>query len=259
MWELDYKESWAWRNWCFWAVVLEKTLESPLDCKEIQPVHPQGDKSWVFIGRTDAKAETPILWPPDAKSWLIRKDPDAGKDWKQEEKGMMEDETVGWHHQLDGHGFGWAPGVGDGQVGLVCCGSWGCKELDMTEWLNWTERKSVLNIHWKDLCWSWSSNTLAIWCEELTHCKRPWCWERLKAGGEVDDRGWDVHHGLRDSMDMTLSKLQELVKDREAWHGAVHGLSQTWLSNWTELNMSVLKKYLHNAVGSLKGEQSESG
>ena len=121
--------------------VLEKTLESPLDCKEIQPVHPKGDQSWMFIGRTDAEAETPILWPPDAKSWLTGKDPDAGKDWGQEEKGMAEDEMVGWHHQLDGHGFGWTLGVCDGQVGLACCGSWGRKESDTTEWLNWTELK----------------------------------------------------------------------------------------------------------------------
>ena len=105
MWELDYKESWALKNWCFWTVVLEKT-ESPLDCKEFQPVHPKGAQSWVFIGRTDAEAETPILWPPHAKSWLIGKDPDAGKDWGQEEKGMAEDEIVGWHHQLNGHEFG---------------------------------------------------------------------------------------------------------------------------------------------------------
>jgi len=105
MWELDYKESWVPKNWCFWTVVLEKTLESPLDCKEVQPVHPK-DQSWLFIGRTDVEAETPILWPPDAKSWLIGKDPDAGKDWGQEEKGKTEDEMVGWHQQLNGHGFG---------------------------------------------------------------------------------------------------------------------------------------------------------
>ena len=142
MWELDHKESWALKNWCFWTVVLEKTLESPLHCKEIQTVHPKGDQSWVFIGRTDAKAEAPILWPPDAKSWLIGEDPDAGKDWGQEEKGTTEDEMVGWHHRLDGHGFGWTPGVGDGQGGLACWGSWGHKELDTTEQLtqlNWTE------------------------------------------------------------------------------------------------------------------------
>ena len=106
MWELDYKESWVPKNWRFWTVVLEKTLESPLDCKEIQPVHPKGDQSCVFIGRTDAEAETPILWPPDAKHWLIWKDPDAGEDWRQEEKGMVEDEMIGWHHRLNGHGFG---------------------------------------------------------------------------------------------------------------------------------------------------------
>ena len=105
MWELDYKESWTQKNWCFWTVVLEKALESPLDCKEIQPVNPKGNQSWIFVGRTDAEAETPILWPADVKNWLIWKDPDAGKDWKQEEKGMTEGEIVGWHHQLDGHGF----------------------------------------------------------------------------------------------------------------------------------------------------------
>ena len=132
MWELAYKESWVLKNWCFWTVVLEKTLESPLDCKEIQPVHTKGDQSWVFIGRTDDEAETLILWPPDAKSWLIGKNPDGGKDWGQEEKGMTEDEMVRWHHWLNGHGFGWTPGVGDGQGGLACCSSWGHKESDMT-------------------------------------------------------------------------------------------------------------------------------
>ena len=185
MYELDYKESWALKTWSFWTSVLEKTLESPLDCKEIQPVHPKGNQSWLVIEKTDAEAETPILWPPDEKNWLIGKDPDAGKDWRQEEKGMTKDEMVGCNHWLDGHGFGWTPGVGDGQEGLVCCGSWGHKESDITEQLNWT-----LNIHWKD--WCWSSRPLATWCEELTHWKRPWCWERLTVGGEGDDRGWDA-------------------------------------------------------------------
>ena len=142
IWELDYKESWVPKNWCFWTVVLEKTLENPLDCKEIQPVHPKGDQSWIFIGRIDVAAETPILWPPDAKSWLIGKDPDAGKDWRQEEKGMTEDEMVGWHHWLDGHEFEQALGVGDGQGTLVCCTPWGRKESDTTEWVNWTELKA---------------------------------------------------------------------------------------------------------------------
>ena len=139
MWELDYKESWAPKNWCFWTVLLEKILESPLDYKKIQPVHPKGDQSWVFIGRTDVEAETPVLWPPDVKSWLIWKDPDAGKDWRREEKGTTEDEMIGWYHRLNGHGCGWTPGAGDGQGGLACCGSWGRKESDMTEILNRTE------------------------------------------------------------------------------------------------------------------------
>ena len=139
MWDLDCEESWAPKNWCFWTMVLEKTLESPLDCKEIQLVHSKGDRPWVFFGRTDAKAETPVLWPPHAKSWLIGKDSDAGRGWGQEEKGTTEDEMAGWHHCLDGHESEWTPGVGDGQGGLACCDSWGHKELDTTEQLNWTE------------------------------------------------------------------------------------------------------------------------
>ena len=136
LWELEYKESWVPKNWCFWTVVLEKTLESPLDCKEIQPVHSKGNQSWIFIGRTDVETETPILWPPDAKSWLIGKDPEAGKDWGQEEKGTTEDEMVGWHYRLNGHEFEQALGYGEGQGSLVCCSPWGHKESDMTEQLN---------------------------------------------------------------------------------------------------------------------------
>ena len=139
MWELDCEEGWAPKNWCFWTVALEKTLESPLDCKEIQPVHPKGNQSWVFIVRTDAKAETSILWSPHAKSWLIGQDSDAGRDWGQEEKGTTEDEVTGWHHRLNGRESEWTLGVGDGQGGLACCHSWDCKELDMTERLIWTE------------------------------------------------------------------------------------------------------------------------
>ena len=140
MWELDYKESWVLKNWWLWTVVLEKTLESPLNCKEIQPVHPKGDQSWMFIARTDVAVENPIFWSPDVKTWLFGKDPDAGKDWGQEEKGTTQDDMVGWHHQLDGHGLGWTAGVGDGQGGLACCGSWGHKESDTTKRLDWTER-----------------------------------------------------------------------------------------------------------------------
>ena len=139
MWELDCEESWVPKNWCFWTLVLEKTLENPLECQEIQPVRPKGDQSWVFTGRTNTEAETPILWPPDVKSWLIWKDPDAGKDWGQEEKGATEDEMVGWHHWLDGQGFGWTSGVGDGQGCLACCSLWGHKESITTELLNLAE------------------------------------------------------------------------------------------------------------------------
>ena len=125
-------------------MVLEKTLASPLDCKEIQPVHPKGDQCWVFIERTDAETETPVLWPPHAKSWLIGKNPDAGRDWGQE-KGTTEDQMAGWHHRLDAHEFGWTPGIGDGQGGLACYGSWGRKESDVTERLKWTELNWYLN------------------------------------------------------------------------------------------------------------------
>ena len=150
MWELDHKEGWAQKNWCFWTVVLDKTLVSPLDCKEIKPVNPKGNQPWIFVRRTDAEAETPILWPPDAKSQFIGKDPDAGKDWRQEEKGTAEDEMVWWHHWLDGHEFEQAPGVGDGQGSLVRCSPWGHKESDMTE-LNLL----ILKWKWKSLSCVW--------------------------------------------------------------------------------------------------------
>ena len=145
MWQLDYKESWAPKNWCFWTVVLEKTLESPLHCKEVQPVHSEGDQSRVFIGRIDAEAETPILWPPDAKSWLIWKDPDAGKDWRQEEKGTTEDEMVGWHHRLYGHEFEQAPGDSDGQGSPGMLQSMGLQKVghDWETELNWSSGGTI--------------------------------------------------------------------------------------------------------------------
>ena len=139
-WELDHKESWAVKNWCFWTVVLEKTLESPLDCKEIKPFHPKENESWMFIGRTDAEAETPILWPPDVKNQLIGKDPDAGKDWRRENKGLAEDEMVGWHHWLNGHEFEQALGFDDGQGSLACWSPWVAKRWrPLSDWteLNW--------------------------------------------------------------------------------------------------------------------------
>ena len=143
MWKLDYKESWAPKNWCFWTVVLEKTLESPLDSKKIKLVNPKGNQSWIFIGRTDAEAEATIFWPPDAKNWLTGKAPRAGKDWRQEGKGMTEDEMFGWHHQLNGHESAQALWVGDGQGSLACYSPWGLKESDMTDRLSWTEQKGI--------------------------------------------------------------------------------------------------------------------
>ena len=138
MWNLDHKESWVPQNWCFVIVALEMNLEIPLNCKEIKAVNPKGNQTWIFIGRTDAEAQSPTLWPPDVKNWLNGKDPDAGKDWRQEEKRTIEDEMVGWHQWLDGHEFEQALGVGDGQGSLACCSPWGCKELDTAEWLNWS-------------------------------------------------------------------------------------------------------------------------
>ena len=146
MWELDSKQSWALKNWCFWPVVLEKTLESPLDCKEIQPVHSEGGQSWVFFGRTDVKTETPILWPSDAESWLIWKDSDAGEDWGLEKKGTTEDEMVGWHHQHNVHGFGWFREL------VMDREAWHAPVHGVAKsrtWLsNWTELKEWIPTYW---------------------------------------------------------------------------------------------------------------
>ena len=158
MWELDCEEGWVPKNWCFWTAVLEKTLESPLNCKEIQPVHSEGDQPSVFFGRNDAKAETPVFWPPHVKSWLIGKDSDTGRDWGQEAKGTTEDEMAGWHHWLDGCESEWTPWVGDGQGALACCDSWGRKEMDVTERLNWTELNG-LGKRWIENYWSWMMGT----------------------------------------------------------------------------------------------------
>ena len=164
MWELNYKESWVPKNWWFWTVVLEKTPESPLYCKEIQPVHPKGDQSWVFIGGTDVEAETPILWPPDVKNWLTWND--AGKGWRWEEKGTTEDEMVVWHHWHNGHGFGWTLGVGDGQEGLVCCGSWGHKESDRTE-LNWYLSEVIIDLFF------WTGEIKSVYRSFMFPCPYP--------------------------------------------------------------------------------------
>ena len=159
MWELDHKENWVLKNWCFWTVVLEKTLQSPMDCKEIQPVNPKGNQPWIFIVRTDTEVEAQILWAPDAKNWLIGKDPDARKVWRQEEKGMTEDEMIGLHHWLDGHEQ--ALGFGDGQGSLVCCSPWGFKELDTTEQLNWTYGLNCVPPPF--ICWHPNSWFFRMW------------------------------------------------------------------------------------------------
>ena len=148
MWELDHKEGWGPKNWWFWTVVLDKTLENPLDCKEIKPVNAKGNQSWMFIGRTGAEAKAPVLWPPEAKSWLIGKDPDTGKDWRQEEKGMTEDEMVGWHHWLDGHEFEQALGDGEGQGSLACCNPWDRRVARY--WVTEQQQQSHISNQWVD-------------------------------------------------------------------------------------------------------------
>ena len=164
MWELDHKEGWELKKWGFQTVVLEKTLKSPLDSEEVKPVNSKGNQSWIFIGRTDVEAEAPILWSPDAKNWLIGKDCDAGKDWKQH-KGTTEDEMVGWHHQVNGHKFEQTLGVGDGQGSLACCTPWGCKESDTLERLN------------NNLCVPSPTQTYPrslLWCCPKVAPVRPW-------------------------------------------------------------------------------------
>ena len=181
MWELDHKENWALKNWWFWSVVLVKTLESLLESKLIKSINPRVNQLWIFIERTDTEPEVPILWPPDAKNWLIGKDPDAGKDWRQK-KGMIEDEMVGWHHQLDEHQFKQAPGVGDGQGSLECCNPWGCKESDTTEWLNWIEPNrycivfSILDSIWLLLLLMKTINfcILTLYPQTCYTCIFPW-------------------------------------------------------------------------------------
>ena len=221
-WELDYKESWALKNWCFWTVVMEKTLESPLDFKEIQPVHPKGNQSWMFFGRSEDEAETPILWPPDMKNWLIGKDPDAGKDRRLEVKGtqrmsLLDGITYSMDMSLNKllvmNREAWCAPV-HGLQSRTRLSDW--TELNWTEdfrivmlqrllrvsWAardqtSWSWRKSPLNIHLKAWCWSWNSNTLATWCKEPAHWKRPWYQEILKAKKRVaEDEMIILHHQL---------------------------------------------------------------
>ena len=193
MWELDHKENWALKNRCFWTVVLEKTLESPLYLKEIQPVNPKGNQSWIFIGRTDAEAEGSILWPPDAKSQLIRKDPDTGKDVRWENKGTTENDMVGWHHWHNGHEFEQFQGVSEGQGSLVFCSPWGCKELEMTEQLNnkkWKRElqydpNCTLNTSSKEMkIWYWRNTCTPIFTTALFTTTKIWKQSKCPSMGE---------------------------------------------------------------------------
>ena len=170
MWWLDHKEGWAPKNWWFWTVVLEMISASPLDCKEIKSVNPKGNQPWIFIGRTDAETEAPIFWQPDGKSWLIRKDPDAGRNWRQEEKGTTEDEMVGWHHWLDIHEFEQAAGDGEGQGHLACCTPWGRKEPELTEQLNNNEHREAIEGF---SAWEWN-NENCIWKPSLWLQYKEW-------------------------------------------------------------------------------------
>ena len=213
----------------FLTAELEKTLEGPLDCKEIQPVHSKGDQSWVFFGKTDAKVKAPILWPPHAKSWLIGKDSDAGRDWGQEEKGTTEDEMAGWYHRLNGREFEWTLGVGDGQGGLACCDSWGCKESDTTERLNWTELKQSARIH----------GSLFRKCRAGVQ----------QSGGKVrqsirglgDEFPSCCLEGPEDPLEKEMANPLQYSclgnpMDRGAWWAIVHGVakSRTRLSDWNK-------------------------
>ena len=199
MWELDHKDSWAPKNWCFGSVMLEKTFESALDCEDIKPVNLIRNQSWIFIGRIDAKAEAPILWPPVAKIWLTGQDPEAEKDWGPEEKEATEDEMVGWHHWLDGHEFERAPGDSEGQGNLACCSPWGLQRVRHD--------------------WASEQLTLGIIEDKRTRGQQRMRWL----------------NSVTDSMDMNLSKLRYTVKNRQAWSAAVHGITKnrTWLGDWT--------------------------
>ena len=179
MWELDHKESWELKNWCFWNVVWEKTLESPLGCKEIKPVNPKGNQPWIFIRRTDAEAEAPILWPPDMKSWVIGKDPDTGKDRGHEEKGATENEMIGWHHWLSGHEFEQTVADSEGRGSLAWCSPWSHKESDMTEQLNNKIYTKIIYVYVCVCVWIYVCVCVCVW-KSLSHwvgkipCKRKW-------------------------------------------------------------------------------------
>ena len=246
MWELDCEEGWAPKNWWFWTVVLEKNLESPLDSKEIQPVHSEVDQPWDFFGRNEAKAETLVLWPPHAKSWLIGKDSDVGRDWGQEEKGTTEDEMAGWHHWLDGCESKWTQGVGDGQGGLACCDSWGHKESDMTERLIWSDISQVSYVHDNNLpdfillpqrhiyflhTLLYSSH---LSLPPLPHTPSPLpC---LSMHGSRDISSW-VHAAAAKSLQSCLTLCDPI--DYSPPGSSVHGISQARILEWAAISFSI--------------------
>ena len=233
IWELDHKESWALKNWYFWTVVLEKTLQSPLDSKEIQPVYPKGHQSWIFIRRTDAEAETPIFWPSDAKNWLIGKDPDAGQDCKQEEKGTTEDEIV---DSINGHEFEQALGDGEGQVSLLCCSPWGHKESDMTEQLNKNKNNTLCSLllplalsfpltflhraYYPDILYIYLFMAISSRENACSHERS------IPASGRSPGEG---------NGNLLQYSCLEILMDGGAWWATVHGVakSQTQMSNFT--------------------------
>ena len=213
MWELDHKEGWMPENWCFWTVVLQKTLECPLDCREIKSANLKGNQSWIFTGRTDVEAEAPILWPPNAKNWLTGKDPDTGKDWGQEEKRMTEDEMVGWHHWLNGYEFEQAPGIGDGQGSLACCSPWSCRIR--CDWA--TEQQS-----------QWSQNSrIEVWPPRVdfggaTFYSDPQSAGRVQRGPY---RWWDVPLHMKHS-------VSHPTRTQWGWGTALHYVRRPWHIVW---------------------------
>ena len=225
MWELDHKEDWAPKNCCFWTVVLEKTLESPLHCKKIQTVHPKGYQSWMFIGSTDVEVESQLLWPPDAKNWLIGKDPDVGKDWRQNEKGTPEDEMVGWHHWLNGLEFELALEVGDGQGGLACCSPRGHKELDMTEWLNWLMYRIFANVYMyvcMYVCMYVEWGAIAF-SDKVNKEKENLSWERKSRNTNGKIRSWSMSIRLSNGDYKTsMATPKEVIHEINNWYTERH-------------------------------------
>ena len=231
------------KNWCFWTVLFEKTVESPLDCKEIQSVHPKGNQSWIFIGITDAEAETPIIWPLDVKNWFILKHPDAGKDWRWEKKWTTENEVIGWHHRLNGHEFESTLGAGDGQGGLAWYSPWGDKQLDRSEQLNWTEL--MFNFCMCVILKGEGNGTpLQYSCLENTMDGGAWLAAVhgvAKSQTLLSDFPFTFHfHALEKEMATHSSSCLENPRDRGSWWASVCGVAQSWTQlKWLSSSSSI--------------------